>query len=60
MDGSSNVNSVAQGFVHLVAILDAYSCTCFGWKLSKRIDAQVTLGILAAAFAARWMKAVLI
>jgi putative transposase len=40
-------------FVYLAAILDAYSRKCIGWKLSKRIDTQLTLGALEVALAAR-------
>ena len=46
--------------VYLAAILDAYSRTCVGWKLSKRIDTQLTLAALEAALAARKVKAGLI
>jgi transposase InsO family protein len=47
-------------FVYLAAILDAYSRKCVGWKLSKRIDTQLTLGALEAALTARHVKAGLI
>ena len=36
-------------FVYLAAVLDAYSRQCVGWKLSKRIDTQLTLGAEDAA-----------
>ena len=47
-------------FVYLAAILDAYSRKCIGWKLSKRIDTQLTLGVLEAALTTRNVKAGLI
>jgi len=47
-------------FVYLAAILDAYSRKCIGWKLSQRIDTQLTLAALEAALAARQVKAGLI
>ena len=47
-------------FVYLAAILDAYSRKCVGWKLSKRIDTQLTLGALEGAFTTRNVKAGLI
>jgi len=47
-------------FVYLAAILDAYSRKCVGWKLSKRIDTQLTLGALEAAFTTRNVTAGLI
>ena len=47
-------------FVYLAAILDAYSRKCVGWKLSKRIDTQLTLGALEAALTARNVKVGLI
>jgi len=47
-------------FVYLAAILDAYSRKCVGWKLSRRIDTQLTLGALEAALLARNVKAGLI
>jgi putative transposase len=47
-------------FVYLAAILDAYSRKCVGWKLSRRIDTQLTLGALEAALAVRCVKAGLI
>jgi putative transposase len=47
-------------FVYLAAILDAYSRKCVGWKLSKRIDTQLTLAALEVALAARNVKAGLI
>jgi transposase InsO family protein len=49
-----------SAFVYLAAILDAYSRKCVGWKLSKRIDTQLTLAALEAALAARKVKAGLI
>jgi putative transposase len=36
-------------FLYLAAILDASSRKCVGWKLSRRIDTQLTLGALEAA-----------
>jgi putative transposase len=47
-------------FVYLATVLDAYSRKCVGWKLSKRIDTQLTLGALEAALATRQVKAGLI
>jgi transposase InsO family protein len=47
-------------FVYLAAILDAYSRKCVGWKLSNRIDTQLTLAALEAALAARKVTAGLI
>jgi putative transposase len=47
-------------FVYLAAVLDAYSRKCVGWKLSKHIDTQVTLGALEAALTTRKVKAGLI
>ena len=47
-------------FVYLAAILDAYSRTCVGWKLSKRIDTQLALGALEAALSTRHVTAGLI
>lgn len=49
-----------SSFVYLATILDAYSRKCVGWKLSKRIDTQLTLGALEAALVARDVKAGLI
>jgi putative transposase len=49
-----------SAFVYLAAILDAYSRKCVGWKLSKRIDTQLTLAALEAALATRKVKAGLI
>jgi putative transposase len=49
-----------SSFVYLAAILDAYSRTCVGCKLSKQIDTQLTLAALDAAIAARNVKAGLI
>src|SRR5947209_16344468 len=47
-------------FVYLAAILDAYSRKCVGWKLSTRIDTQLTLAALEAALLVRQVKAGLI
>jgi putative transposase len=47
-------------FVYLAAILDAHSRKGSGWKLSKRLDTQLTLAALEAALAARTVKAGLI
>jgi putative transposase len=47
-------------FVYLAAILDAYSRKCVGWKLSTRIDTQLTLAALEVALASRNVKAGLI
>lgn len=44
-------------FVYLATILDAYSRTCVGCKLSQRIDTQLTLAALEAALATRQVKA---
>ncbi len=49
-----------SAFVYLAAILDAYSRKCVGWKLSKRIDTQLTLEALEAALTSRTVKAGLI
>jgi putative transposase len=49
-----------SSFVYLAAILDAYSRKCVGWKLSTRIDTQLTLAALEAALQARQVKAGLI
>ena len=40
-------------FAYLACVLDAYSRKCVGWKLSKRIDAQLALDALEAALATR-------
>ena len=42
-----------SSFVHLAAVLDAYSRKCVGWNLSKRIDTQLALGALEKALATR-------
>ena len=34
-------------------VLDAYSCKCVGWKVSKCIDAQLTVDALDMALATR-------
>jgi putative transposase len=47
-------------FTYLATILDAYSRKCVGWKLSKRIDTQLTLAALEAALATRKVTAGLI
>ncbi len=47
-------------FVYLAAILDAYSRKCVGWKLSNRIDTQLTLAALEAALTTRQVSAGLI
>jgi putative transposase len=47
-------------FVYLAAILDAYSRKCIGWKLSRHIDTQLTLGALEVALAVRCVKGGLI
>jgi putative transposase len=49
-----------SSFVYLAALLDAYSRKCVGWKLSKHIATQLTLGALEAALTARKVKAGLI
>jgi transposase InsO family protein len=36
-------------FVYLACLLDAYSRRCVGWKLSRRIDTQLTLAALEMA-----------
>lgn len=40
-------------FAYLACVLDAYSRKCVGWKLSKRIDAQLTVEALEMALASR-------
>ncbi len=40
-------------FAYLACVLDAYSRKCVGWKLSKRIDAQLALDALESALTAR-------
>jgi putative transposase len=40
-------------FVYLACILDAYSRRCVGWRLSRRIDAALTLAALDHALARR-------
>jgi len=40
-------------FAYLACVLDAYSRKWVGWKLSKRIDAQLALDALDMALAAR-------
>jgi transposase InsO family protein len=40
-------------FCYLAAILDAYSRRCVGWRLSRRIDASLTLSALEMALATR-------
>jgi transposase InsO family protein len=40
-------------FAYLACVVDAYSRKCVGWKLSKRIDAQLALDALDMALVAR-------
>jgi transposase InsO family protein len=40
-------------FVYLACLLDAYSRRCVGWRLSRAIDAQLTLAALEMALAQR-------
>ncbi len=40
-------------FAYLACVLDAYSRKCVGWKVSKRIDAQLTVDALDMALATR-------
>jgi len=40
-------------FAYLACVLDAYSRKCVGWKLSKRIDAQLAVDALDMALASR-------
>ncbi len=40
-------------FVYLAAILDAYSCKCVGWALSRCIDTKLTLAALEMALSSR-------
>ena len=40
-------------FAYLACVLDAYSRKCVGWKLSKRIDAQLAVDALDMALATR-------
>jgi putative transposase len=40
-------------FVYLACVLDAWSRRCVGWKLSRTIDARLTLAALEQALAAR-------
>ena len=40
-------------FAYLACILDAYSRKCVGWKVSKRIDAQLAVDALEMALATR-------
>ena len=40
-------------FAYLACVLDAYSRKCVGWKVSKRIDAQLALDALDMALATR-------
>ena len=47
--GRSDLYSAFQHLRVLGGYLDAYSRKCVGWKLSKRIDTQLTLGALEAA-----------
>jgi len=42
-----------SSFAYLACVLDAYSRKCVGWKLSKRIDAQLALDALDMALATR-------
>jgi len=42
-----------SAFAYLACVLDAYSRKCVGWKLSKRIDAQLALDALEDALATR-------
>lgn len=42
-----------SAFCYLAAILDAYSRRCVGWRLSRRIDASLTLSALEMALAGR-------
>jgi putative transposase len=49
-----------NAFVYLAAILDAYSRKCIGWKLSSRIDTQLTLAALEMALSMRQVTAGLI
>ncbi len=40
-------------FVYLACVLDAYSCRCVGWKLSRQIDAHLALEALEMALTQR-------
>ena len=40
-------------FAYLACVLDAYSRKCVGWKVSKRIDTQLTMDALDMALATR-------
>jgi transposase InsO family protein len=40
-------------FVYLACVLDAYSRHCVGWKRSRQIDTQLTLGALEMALTQR-------
>jgi putative transposase len=44
---------ILTGFVFLAVILDRHSRRVIGWSVSKRIDAQLTLGALRHALQAR-------
>ena len=44
---------ILTGFVFLAVILDRHSRRVIGWSVSKRIDAQLTLGALRHALEAR-------
>lgn len=44
---------IATGFVFLAVILDVYSRKVIGWALSRRIDAELTLGALKMAISQR-------
>jgi putative transposase len=43
-------------FVYQAAVLDGYSRTCVGWKLSKRIDTKLACFALEDALATREVK----
>lgn len=45
--------AIANGFVYLAAILDAWSRRVVGYAIGRRIDARLTLAALKAAIAAR-------
>jgi putative transposase len=45
--------AIAAGFVHLAAVLDAWSLRVVGYALGRRIDARLVVAALARAIALR-------
>ncbi|TFH39135.1 MAG: IS3 family transposase, partial [ANME-2 cluster archaeon] len=49
---------LVQEFIYLAVIIDVFSRKCIGWKLSRDIDAELTLAALDMALADRKDKGI--